>query len=156
MEPDDLVAGLWNGPIHWFCDWPTGNLPRAGSLVYTIWNREGAFVYVGLAGRSAVVSATSKGPAGRLQQHARGGRSGDQFLIYICDRLVLPRLGNRLGEIAEGTLSLDQETRAYVNEHLGFRWLAVENPEMAHKLERALQAGQYDPPGKPFLNPRKG
>ena len=45
-------------------------------------------------------------PLGRLASHASGRRSGDQFLIYVCDRLVLPRLGNRIGEIAGGALSL--------------------------------------------------
>lgn len=157
MEPQPPQANppspLWLGPMHWFSDWPVGEVPQAGSLVYTIWNRSDAFVYVGISGRSVTVSAKSKGPLGRLASHASGRRSGDQFLIYVCDRLVLPRLGNRIADIADGTVSLDGETKEYVRTNLGFRWLAMKDPAAAYALERALQAGEYDPPGKPLLNP---
>ena len=93
-------------------------------------------------------------PLGRLASHASGRRSGDQFLIYVCDRLVLPRLGNRIAEVAEGALSLDHETKAYVRTNLGFRWLAMEDPKAAFALERSMQAGEHDPPGAPRLNPK--
>ena len=149
----EAVSALWQGAIHWFSDWPVGDVPQAGSLVYTIWDRDGLFVYVGISGRSQGQSSRSKGPLGRLASHASGRRSGDQFLIYVCDRLVLPRLGNRIPEIADGALSLDAETKAYVREHLGFRWLAVDGPGSAFALERSLQAGGYNPPGAPLLNP---
>ena len=151
--PDD-VDRLWNGPVHWFSDWPVGEVPTVGSLVYTIWDREGIFVYVGISGRSLNQSVRSKGPLGRLQSHARGNRSGDQFLIYVCDRLVLPRLGNRLGEIASGTLSLDRETREYVRDNLGFRWISTRSPQQAFAVERSMQAGTLGL-GRPLLNPMR-
>jgi DNA replication protein DnaC len=47
-----------------------------------------------LAGRSSVVSATSKGPAGRLQQHARGGRSGAQARPDLLE-ILEDRYGRR-------------------------------------------------------------
>ena len=147
-------TALWQGPVHWFSDWPVGEVPQAGSLVYTIWDRDGRFVYVGISGRSVTQSARAKGPLGRLASHASGRRSGDQFLIYVCDRLVLPRLGNRIADVADGTLSLDRETKAYVRSNLGFRWLAVAEPMAAFALERALQAGEHNPPGPPVLNPK--
>lgn len=75
--------------------------------------------------------------------------------IYVCDRLVLPRLGNRISEIADGSLSLDRETRVYVSENLGFRWLGVSSPATAFAIERGLQAGKATPPGRPLLNPQK-
>jgi hypothetical protein len=97
MEPQpphgQHPSHLWLGPMHWFSDWPIGEVPQAGSLVYTIWDRSDAFVYVGISGRTVSVSAKSKGPLGRLASHASGRRSGDQFLIYVCDgadRLTLP------------------------------------------------------------------
>lgn len=146
------IEGLWAGPLHAFADWPCGEVPTNGSIVYTVWNREGTFVYVGLSGRSAQVSARSKGPFGRLHSHAMGRRSGDQFLIYVCDRLVLPRLGNRLQDIASGTLSLDRETNVFVRDELSFRWMVVASPGDAFALEAALKAGRL-PPGPPILNP---
>jgi hypothetical protein len=149
IPADEQAATLWLGPIYWFSDWPVDGLPDAGSLVYTIWDRSGVFIYAGLAGRSLT---QSKGPISRLAQHARGKRSGDQFLIYVCDRLVLPKFGNQLADIADGKLSLDQETRAYVADNLGFRWIAVDSPAAARALETALKAGAH-PPGRPLLNP---
>lgn len=144
------LTSLGSGPIHWFADWPVADLPVTGSAVYTIWNREGAFIYVGMSGRST--TATGKGPFGRLHSHASGRRSGDQFCIYVCDRLVLPGLHNRLTEIAEGTLSLDMETRAFIHAELGFRYLVVFSPAEAFALETLIQRGGWDH-AAPMLNP---
>ena len=55
---------LINGPIHWFSDWPTGDVPRSGAVVYTIWNREGSFIYVGMSGRSFTGGSDCNGKAG--------------------------------------------------------------------------------------------
>jgi hypothetical protein len=32
-------------------DWPISAVPRSGALVYTVWNRSGQLIYVGMAGR---------------------------------------------------------------------------------------------------------
>ena len=144
------VLGL--GPIHWFSDWPVRELPLSGSVVYTIWDRSDVFVYAGMAGRNVTTSTKSKGPFGRLESHASGRRSGDQFNIYVCDRFVLPRVHNRIPEIAEGRLSLDQMTREFIRAELGFRFVAVASPAEAFALERRLQRGEW-PSGRPVLNP---
>lgn len=145
---------LWAGPLHPFCDWPCGDVPSTGSIVYTVWDRAGTFIYVGLSGRSAMSSPRSKGPFGRLHSHAVGRRSGDQFLIYVCDRLVLPRFSNRLADIAAGQVSLDRETSDYVRAELSFRWIAVMSPAEAFALEAGLKSGRL-PPGRPLLNPSR-
>ena len=146
------IAELWTGEIHWFSDWPVGAVPTQGSIVYTIWCRQSSFIYVGISGRTTSTASRSKGPLGRLMSHGSGRRSGDQFLIYVCDRLVLPRLGNRIAEIASGQLSLDRETRDYVRENLGFRWIPATGPQEAFEIERAMKAGKIGP-SKPLLNP---
>lgn len=148
------VDRLWTGPRHAFGDWPCGEVPSTGSIVYTVWDRAETFIYVGLSGRSATSSARSKGPFGRLHSHALGRRSGDQFLIYVCDRLVLPRLGNRLADIAAGELSLDRETSDFVRAELSFRWIAMGSPAEAFALESGLKSGGL-PPGRPLLNPSR-
>jgi hypothetical protein len=148
----DSTEPLASGPIHWFADWPVRAVPSAGSIVYTVWNRVGAFVYAGMAGRSVTASSKSKGPYGRLESHANGRRSGDQFNIYICDRFVLPRVHNRIAEIAAGTLSLDQLTCEFIRVELGFRFIEVASPAGAFMLERRLQRGEW-PAGRPVLNP---
>lgn len=148
----DPLTTLLAGPILWFADWPTNAVavPRSGSAVYTVWDRAGAFLYVGMSGRSS--TATGSGPFGRLNSHAGGRRSGDQFNVYISDRFVLPRVHNRVSEIAAGTLSLDKLTRDYIRAELGFRVTALSSPADAFTLERRLQRGEWDA-GRPILNP---
>ncbi|WP_018260705.1 hypothetical protein [Methylobacterium sp. WSM2598] len=146
------VSELADGTLHWFADWPVRHVPTSGSIVYTIWDRAGAFIYVGMAGRSTSTSAKSKGPFGRLESHANGRRSGDQFNVYICDRFVLPRVHNRITEIAEGRLSLDLLTREFIRAELGFRFIAVTDPAEAFLIERCLQRGEWEA-GRPILNP---
>jgi hypothetical protein len=154
-EERKLINGLTSGPIHWFSDWPTGDVPRSGAVAYTIWNREGIFIYVGMAGRGFLGGTEGNGkagPWGRLSSHASGRRSGNQFCVYVADRLVLPTLHNRISEIADGTLSLDIATRDYIRANLGFRWIAMDSGAAARQVEGRLQRGQAGC-GKPLLNP---
>ncbi len=150
MNDHATIESLGDGPLLWFSDWPVGDVPRTGSLVYTVWDRDDTFVYVGMSGRTSMQAGT--GPWGRLNSHASGRRSGDQFCIYVCDRLVVPTLHNRLEELRSGALSLDRETKAYIRERLGFRWIAVAGPAGAFAMERSIQRGLL-PAGKPVLNP---
>src|SRR4051812_6277101 len=116
-EESNQIERLTTGPIHRFSDWPTGDVPRSGAVVYTIWDRDCSLIYVGMSGRgfTGTVEGNGKaGPWGRLNSHASGRRSGDQFCVYLADRLVLPRLHNRITEIADGSLSLDTATRDYI------------------------------------------
>ncbi len=156
-DPDTALGSspldaLHRGSLHWFADWPTATVPRAGSIVYTIWDHDGSFIYVGMAGRSASSSAKSKGPFGRLESHANGRRSGDQFNVYVCDRLVLQRVQDLIPEIAAGTLSLDRLTREFIRTELGFRFVTMANPAQAFSVERQLQRGAWAA-GPPALNP---
>ena len=146
-----LLEELENSPLHWFADWPIAAVPRSGAVVYTVWDRGGQFLYVGMAGRGEQ-TARGSGPFGRLASHASGRRSGDQFCIYVADRLVLSALHNRLAEIASGSLLLDLETRAFIRANLGFRFVSVEHGRAALELERQIQRGALKA-GPPFLNP---
>jgi hypothetical protein len=151
-----IPSALFDDTIAWFADWPDDDIPRTGALVYTIWDRSGRFLYVGMSGRGVKADspkASGHGPWGRLNSHASGRRSGDQFCIYVCDRLVLPRLGNRIAEVADGALSLDAETRTFIRQELGYRWCAMETGAHALAIERFIQAG-CGPAGLPMLNPR--
>src|SRR3954454_17261883 len=99
-----LPESLETGEPHRFADWPVAAVPRTGAIAYTVWDREGRLVYVGMARRRGERSRASTGPFGRLASHASGRRSGDQFCVYVCDRLVLPALRDRLGEVADVSL----------------------------------------------------
>ena len=82
--------------------------------VYTIWDAD-RFIYVGMAGRglrpedldSPDEPRKAKGLRDRLNSHASGRRSGDQFCVYVCDRFVVPTLTvDQQAQIANGQLAL--------------------------------------------------
>jgi hypothetical protein len=147
-----LLASLEHGELFWFADWPVAAVPRSGALVDTVWNRSGHFIYVGMTGRGEAPAARGLGPFGRLNSHSSGRRSGDQFCIYVCDRLVLPTVRDRIDDIAAGTFSLDRATREYVRTELGFRMVQAADGREALQVERLIQRGALTG-GRPRLNP---
>jgi hypothetical protein len=57
-----------------------------------------------------------------LNSHASGRRSGDQFCIYVFDRLVLPSLTRQqIQDAASVRLSLDALVRTFIRESLAYR-----------------------------------
>jgi hypothetical protein len=147
-----LLDGLEHGQLFWFADWPVAAVPRSGAMVYTVWNRAGHFIYVGMAGRGETGAARGLGPFGRLASHASGRRSGDQFCVYVGDRLVLPTVRERIDDIAAGSFSLDGAIRQYVRTELGFRMAPVTDGREALQVEQLVQRGELAT-GRPLLNP---
>ena len=82
------IEALEQGPLLRFADWPEESLRLSAPGVYTIWH-ESKFLYVGISWQDR---PNSKGLFGRLNAHASGRRSGDQFCIYICDLFIVPTL----------------------------------------------------------------
>lgn len=139
---------LTQGQRYPFGDWSNirPNLPPK-SGVYTIWDQEDRFIYVGRASKK-------RGLGGRLGDHASGARGNDQFNVYVADRLVLPQLTlSQLCEIAAGTLSFDGLVKAYTRERLAFRVHATATDADAKWIEEEIQKGQWLG-GKPLFNPR--
>jgi len=95
----------------------------------------------------------AKGLWTRLNSHASGRRSGDQFNLYICDRFIVPALtAVQQREIGQGRLLLDQLTRGFIREHLGYRFAVYGDGAEALAAERAVRAGGLAA-GRPYLNP---
>ena len=94
-------------------------------------------------GRSGeTAAARGLGPLGRLSSHASGRRSGDQFCVYVCDRLVLTTVRDRIDDMAAGGFLLDGATRHYVRAKLGFRIVEVTDGREALQVERRVQRGE--------------
>jgi hypothetical protein len=55
-----LLDALEHGQLFWFADWPVAAVPKSGAMVYTVWNRAGHFIYVGMAGRGETAASTSR------------------------------------------------------------------------------------------------
>src|ERR1022692_3617231 len=49
---DDAFSPLGRGTLYSFRDWPNPDVPKHGAGVYTIWHRDGRFIYVGMSGRA--------------------------------------------------------------------------------------------------------
>jgi hypothetical protein len=102
-------------------------VPTFGAGVYTIWHRDGRFIYVGMSGRSMTADTVRRDkPPGiytRLKSHASGRRSGDQFCVYVADRLVLPTLSQEdIRQSPHGRHQMDAFVRQYIHENLSYRF----------------------------------
>jgi len=148
VDLDHHVEELTAGKLHRFSDWLHTPIVRGPTGVYTIWNSD-MFVYVGMS-----LKESSKGLWGRMNSHASGRRSGDQFCVYISDRFVLPTLNaDDMHAIANGVLRLDELTRDYIRTHLSYRYVLTETGSEARTLESHIRTAGLLGVGQPFLNP---
>lgn len=152
---------LQDGQAFRFADWPSEQVPRRAAGVYAVW-REDEFIYVGMSGRGAQsedfvaaadVPLKAMGLWTRLNSHASGRRSGDQFNVYVCDRFIVPVLTpEQQREVGQGHLLLDRLTRDYIREHFRYRFLVCRDGTEALAIERAVREGEL-PAGRPYINP---
>jgi hypothetical protein len=78
-----------------FSDWPNPEVPLAAPGNYAIWQGP-KLIYCGMSGRQfnpeVAASRRKYGLYTRLASHASGRLSGDQFCVYVANRLVIPEL----------------------------------------------------------------
>jgi hypothetical protein len=154
MDHDLAFSELANGTLYRFDDWPNPAVPPNRAGVYTIW-RDDQFIYVGIGGKGIPLKK-EEGIRRRLNNHASGYRGGDQFCIYVSDRLVLPKLTpEQIEAIANGQASLDIFTRIFIRGLLSYRFFLTEDGKTAFDLEKTIKLqglkGQL-----PLLNPYRG
>jgi len=156
---EQQVAELGRGVAHSFADWPNPSVPSFGAGVYTIWHKDDRFIYVGMSGRGIAADTvrrnTPHGIYTRLQSHASGRRSGDQFCVYVADRLVLPTLTQEdIAAIASGRHQMDAFVRRYIHENLSYRFVILADGVASYAVEAAIKNGEWEH-GRPLLNPQK-
>jgi hypothetical protein len=154
---NDPMVELGTGLLYWFRDWPNPAVPEFGAGVYTIWHIDGRFIYVGMSGRSitaeTIPRASPHGLHTRLRTHFSGRRSGDQFCVYVADRLVLAALSPAdIQEVGAGRHQMDAHVRKYIHANLGYRFVMVGNGKAALEIEKLIKNGEWLY-GKPLLNP---
>ena len=155
FNPD--VTELSYGPAYSFASWPNPAVPTFGAGVYTIWHNDDRFIYVGMSGRGMTAETvrrnTPQGLYTRLQSHASGRRSGDQFCVYVADRLVLPALSqDDITAIASGRHHMDAFVRRYIHENLSYRFKILTDGRAAYAVEAEIKSGKWKH-GRPLLNP---
>jgi hypothetical protein len=154
---DRHVSELGRGATHSFANWPNPSVPTFGAGVYTIWHKDRRFIYIGMSGRGITTETirrnTPQGIYTRLQSHASGRRSGDQFCVYVADRLVLPTLTRTdIADIASGRHQMDAFVRRCTHENLSYRFVVLPDGAAAYALEAAIKSGEWEH-GRPLLNP---
>ena len=77
-------------PAIGFADPVRGHIPNSGAIIYSVCDKNGSCIYIGSAGTQKAFGKRS--PLRRMQTHASGRRSGDQFNIYVHDFYVIPDL----------------------------------------------------------------
>ena len=137
-------------PSFSFKDNPRHIIPDKGSILYSVWDGEEQFIYIGISGLQK--SLSRRNPISRMQSHASGRRSGDQFCIYVHDYFVVPQLDLQQYDFVRG--GLDRLTKQYIQEELFYRFVVIQNEEsiqLVRKIENELKTGFKDF-GKPLLN----
>ncbi|MBB5270875.1 hypothetical protein [Quisquiliibacterium transsilvanicum] len=143
-------------PLFNFSRWKPDLVPPVAAGVYAIWE-DNNLVYCGMSGRgfdpSIAATKTKHGLVTRLHSHASGRLSGDQFCVYVANRLVIPKLeSSQLAAFASGELTLDQLTRKYIRERLSFQFATTPTSQGAYALEAECRSGKIFG-AKPLLNP---
>jgi len=139
---------------HKFADWPNSEVPAVAAGVYAVWDGE-KLLYCGMSGRGFEKASgrVKLGLVTRLASHASGRLSGDQFCVYVANRLVIPSLKpEQLAKFANGDLNLDALTKAYINERLDYQFAPVQSSAAAYALEKRCRQGVTFG-AKPLLNP---
>ena len=139
---------------YWFRDWPNQAIPAVAAGVYIVWQGD-RLIYAGMSGRQIEKNLGKKkyGLVTRLDSHAKGRLSGDQFNVYVANRLVIPGLEqSQLPRFEDGSLTLDLLTRQYIHQHFQYQYLIVDSSKEAFALEKKCQGGEIFGK-KPLLNP---
>ena len=139
-----------------FSDWSGNEVPAVAAGVYAIWNDDQLF-YCGMSGRrieKALADGKQKyGLITRLNSHASGRLSGDQFCVYVANRLVLPSISPEdLPRFSTGELRLDSLTKQFIHDHLDYQYIIVSSSKEAYDVERLARLGEIFGV-KPMLNP---
>jgi len=124
-----------------FSENPRHHIPDKGSIIYSIWDKNQQFIYIGISGLQK--SLKRRSPLSRMISHASGRRSGDQFCIYVHDFYVVPELINR-GDYTPSNGFLDKLTKDFIHKNLSYRFVSIETENsdtIVRNLENQIKSG---------------
>ena len=126
-----------------FSEDPRRHIPKKGSIIYSVWDKDEKFIYIGISGLQK--SLEKRSPLSRMISHASGRRSGDQFCIYIHDFYVIPKLIEK-GEYSPSIGVLDKLTKDFIQINLSYRFVGFEtddSDEIVRRLENQIKSGAF-------------
>jgi hypothetical protein len=143
-------------PRYRFAEWPNLDVPVLAAGVYAIWDGDTP-ICCGMSGRELEKAQSGQrkkyGLITRLNSHASGRLSGDQFCVYVANRLVIPALqSEQLSKFASGELTLDRLTKTHIHSRLDYQFVIVSSSRQAYELEMEARDGSLFG-SKPLLNP---
>ena len=124
-----------------FAEDPRKYISNNGSIIYSVWDKEDKFIYIGISGLQK--SLEKRSPLSRMVSHCSGMRSGDQFCVYIHDFYVIPKLIQQ-GEYTASKGFLDKLTKQYIHKNLSYRFVSFnsdDSDEIVRKLENKIKIG---------------
>ncbi len=124
-----------------FAEDPKNHINNNGSIIYSVWNKDEDFIYIGISGLQK--SLEKRSPLSRMISHSSGVRSGDQFCVYIHDFYVIPKLVQK-GEYKPSKGFLDKLTKEYIRKNLFYRFVSFnsgDSDEIVRKLENKIKTG---------------
>ena len=133
-----------------FSDDPRKHIPKNGSIIYSVWDVNEEFIYIGISGLQKYVE--KREPLTRMITHASGRRSGDQFNVYVHDFYVVPKLVQS-GEYQPAKGVLDKLTKEYIHQNLSYRFVGFNSDDsdaIVRRLENEIKSGAIGL--KPILN----
>ena len=126
-----------------FSEDPRRYVPDRGSIIYSVWDKEEKFIYIGISGLQK--SLEKRSPLSRIVSHSSGRRSGNQFCIYIHDFYVIPKLIGK-GEYNPSIAFLDKLTKDFIQNNLSYRFVSFEtdnSDEIVRSLENKIKSGAF-------------
>ena len=128
-----------------FKNWPKKNIPTVAAGVYVIWDEQ-TLLYVNTAGKdldkAKRAGKTKFGLITRLNSHASGRASSDQFCSILANRIVIPSLTSaQMNKFKEGSLTLDQMNKKYIRTNLEYQYLVVDHFQDALDLGEHVRRG---------------
>ena len=150
------LSGLFDSTINpiSFAENPTQYVPNKGSIIYSVWDKDEKFIYIGISGTQKNIE--KREPLTRIKKHASGRRSGDQFCVYIQDFHVIPDL-IKGGEYTPQKGLLDKLTKDYIHKNLSYRFVPFYTDDsdlIVYRLEKQIKLGKLG--FKPILNGTHG
>ena len=124
-----------------FAENPRDYVPTNGSIIYSVWDADKRFIYVGTSGLQK--ASDKRSPLSRIIGHASGRRSGDQFCVYIHDFYIVPRLIEEQSYIPKKGL-LDKLTKDYIQTKLAYRFVHFTSDDsdvIVRSLENQIKSG---------------
>jgi len=141
LDGHDL-SNLFEGDPISFKDKPEDYIHGNVSLIYSIWDSENRFIYVGISGIQK--DPEKRKPVSRINKHRSGRRSGNQFCIYVHDRYVIPDIINAGNPYEYKKGHLDKLTRQHIRDHFSYRFVKFpqkNGAKIVTSLEKKIKSG---------------